>query len=289
MRDKSTKPSVRRPQPGGDLVNSEPRGSPKQTPPNMGRSRRGRKSLNVAFAIGGIIVASGLLVGVGRLLEGGALKTENLLEIAKWFESLGEGASLLYGLLYFVLELVAVPALPLTLGSGYLFGLVKGTVVVSIAATAASCVAFATARYALRTYIVNIASRYPKFRAIDRAIGREGFKFVFLLRLSPLLPFSISNYLYGVTSVKFAPYLIGSWVGMLPGTIAYVSAGAAVNALTDLTGGKGAISNVNPVLLVVGLFATVGALVTIGRIASKAIRESEEFENGKGEEVSDTV
>jgi uncharacterized membrane protein YdjX (TVP38/TMEM64 family) len=69
-----------------------------------------------------------------------------------------------------------------------------------------------------------------KFLAIDKVIGEDGFRVVTLLRLSPLLPFSIGNYLYGLTSVKLLPYILGSWLGMLPGTWAYVSAGATGRA-----------------------------------------------------------
>lgn len=72
---------------------------------------------------------------------------------------------------------------------------------------------------------MKFARKHPKFAAIDRAIGKNGFKFVTLLRLSPLLPLAASNYLYGLTSVDLGSYVLGSWLGMLPGTYAYVSAG----------------------------------------------------------------
>ncbi len=74
--------------------------------------------------------------------------------------------------------------------------------------------------------MLSFASKNPRWAAIDRAIGRDGFKFVTLLRLSPLLPLAASNYLYGLTSVELGPYVLGSWLGMLPGTWAYVGAGA---------------------------------------------------------------
>lgn len=222
------------------------------------------------------LIAGGVLVAVIGLVTGaalsGALSAENVLLLAEWFETLGPSAVVLYAVMYFVLELVAVPALPLTLGSGYLFGVTTGTAVVSVASTAAAAAAFLIARYGLRDYISTYANRYPKFRVMDRAIGREGFKFVLLLRLSPLLPFAVSNYLYGLTSVQLPKYITASWLGMLPGTIAYVSAGAAVNALTDLSLHKSAV---NPVLVGIGLISTVAALVTIGRIAGDAVKEIE--------------
>ncbi len=65
--------------------------------------------------------------------------------------------------------------------------------------------------------IQEIEKAHPRFAAIDRAIGRDSFRVVTLLRLSPLLPLAASNYLYGLTSVELAPYVLGSWLGMLPG------------------------------------------------------------------------
>ncbi len=78
---------------------------------------------------------------------------------------------------------------------------------------------------AARDRIQEIAQKNAKFKAIDRAIGRNSLKIVTLLRLSPLLPLALSNYLYGLTSVDLGSYVLGSWAGMLPGTIAYVAAG----------------------------------------------------------------
>lgn len=65
----------------------------------------------------------------------------------------------------------------------------------------------------------------PKFRALDTAIAKEGFKVILLLRLSPIFPFALSNYLYGVTSVDFFEYMMGTLIGFFPGTLAYVYGG----------------------------------------------------------------
>ena len=73
--------------------------------------------------------------------------------------------------------------------------------------------------------ILELAEKNNKFRAVDKAIGKNGFKVVTLLRLSPLLPLALSNYFYGLTSVDLASYVAGSWLGMLPGTVLYVIAG----------------------------------------------------------------
>ncbi len=84
---------------------------------------------------------------------------------------------------------------------------------------------------AARDRIQEIANKNAKFKAIDKAIGRNSLKIVTLLRLSPLLPLALSNYLYGLTSVDLGSYVLGSWAGMLPGTIAYVAAGAILPLL----------------------------------------------------------
>lgn len=73
----------------------------------------------------------------------------------------------------------------------------------------AAGVAFLIARYFARERILKLVEGNKKFLAIDKAIGENGFRVVTLLRLSPLLPFSLGNYLYGLTSVKFVPYVLG--------------------------------------------------------------------------------
>lgn len=222
-------------------------------------------------------VLAGVTVGiVTAVLVAGTLASrhvsaDTLGNASDWIQDLGPLGPVVYGLAYFLLELVAVPALPLTVGAGYLFGVGRGSAVVSVAATSAAAASFLLARYGARDFISGLARRYPKFRAVDRAVGREGFKFVLLLRLSPLLPFALSNYLYGLTSVRFWPYVLGSWLGMLPGSVAIVSGGAAVNALSDLSSRP----EVNPGLIGLGLIATVLVLRSIGKLASVALSEDE--------------
>src|SRR6202162_5481595 len=129
---------------------------------------------------------------------------------------MGPAGMALYGAVYVAAVLLFVPGIVLTLGAGFLFGLGWGIVVVSLASTIAAALAFLIARYLARGAVERLARKNPKFSAIDRAIGKEGWKILALLRLSPLVPFSLSNYIYGLTSVRFAPYLATSWAAMLP-------------------------------------------------------------------------
>jgi uncharacterized membrane protein YdjX (TVP38/TMEM64 family) len=186
-----------------------------------------------------------------------------------------------YVLVYAALELLAVPAIPLTMTAGALFGVVPGAALVSVAATAAATGAFLIARYVARDRVAAWAAGDARFAAIDRAIGRDGFRVVALLRLSPLLPLAASNYLYGLTSVELPAYVLGSWLGMLPGTVAYVAAGTYGRELFEggsAGGGLGA-QLADPATLAQlggGLAASAAAVWYVTRLARAALEEAGE-------------
>ncbi|XP_019051900.1 PREDICTED: uncharacterized protein LOC104589491 isoform X2 [Nelumbo nucifera] len=184
----------------------------------------------------GTLLAGLLLVGVvGGFASVGYLYKDQintfLTQFSGFIEGYGPAGYALFVAVYAGLEILAIPAIPLTMSAGLLFGTVIGTIIVSISGTVAATVAFLIARYFARERILKMVKGNKKFLAIDKAIGENGFRVVTLLRLSPLLPFSLGNYLYGLTSVKFIPYVLGSWLGMLPGTWAYVCAGAFGRAI----------------------------------------------------------
>jgi len=130
-----------------------------------------------------------------------------------------------------------VPGSLITFGAGLAFGLWPGFPLVSMGATLGAAMAFLIARYFVRSRVQEAAKNNAKFAAMDEAIGKEGWKMVALLRLSPLLPFNLSNYLYGVTKIAFWPYLAASWVGMLPGTFLYVYLGAVGKGASEKNAG----------------------------------------------------
>jgi uncharacterized membrane protein YdjX (TVP38/TMEM64 family) len=201
-----------------------------------------------------------------------------LLPVRDWLVSfqervsgLGTAGMVLYGAVYIVAVVLFVPGLPLTLGAGFLFGLGRGIVLVSAASTTAAALAFLIARYFARGSVERLARRDPRFEAIDRAIGKEGWKVVALLRLSPLVPFSLSNYLYGLTSVKFGTYVATSWAAMLPATVLYVYLGAAGRTIGEKTGK----SPWEWALLALGLAATAAVTVLLTRVAKRELAKVE--------------
>jgi uncharacterized membrane protein YdjX (TVP38/TMEM64 family) len=228
-----------------------------------------------ALAGGGVaILGVAFLIGLGYVFKddiyGGLAVFSALLE--DW----GSWGYVAYAGVYVVLEVLAVPAIPLTMTAGVLFGPLLGSVIVSISATLAATISFLIARYIARDKVLDLARGNKKFAAIDKAIGKESFKIVLFLRLSPLLPFALSNYLYGLTSVDLGAYVLGSWLGMFPGTFAYVSAGNVGKNVLEQSSGVAAASasgggNLAP--LVLGVGGTLLATTFISRIVIKELKE----------------
>ena len=145
--------------------------------------------------------------------------TTTLENIVCQIETMGNLGILYFGIFYTLAEILAIPAFPLTASAGYLFGVKTGTAIVLLSASIAASASFLIGRTALRPYVEGLLEKYPKFKAMDKVIGKEGFRLILLLRLSPLFPFALSNYLYGVTSVDFISYFWGTLLGFLPGTV----------------------------------------------------------------------
>ena len=142
------------------------------------------------------------------------------------------GAVLYYGL-FVLAALLFVPGSILTIGAGYLFGVAGGLAVALAAVVSTSALALLIARYAARESVEKWARRSPKFGALDAAIRKNGWKVVGLVRLSAIIPFAPSSYLFGLTAVDLGPYVAATAAGMAPGTFVYAYLGAAGKTLGD--------------------------------------------------------
>ncbi|GJQ27687.1 MAG: membrane protein [Phycisphaerae bacterium] len=198
-------------------------------------------------------------------------------------DRLGAFSPLIFAGAYVLAGLLFVPGSALTIASGALFGLLWGTAIVSIASTINAALAFLIARYFARTTIERAAQRNRRFAAIDHAIGKGGWRIVALLRLSPAVPYSLGNYLYGLTSIRFWPYVLASWICMLPGTFMYVYVGhIGAQGLQAAGGGKDAVGVGKTVLLIAGLAATIVVTVYVTRLARRALAEQGALEPVRG-------
>ena len=190
-------------------------------------------------------------------------------------EGLGAWGPFAVALIYIPACVLFLPGSVLTLGAGALFGLVKETIAVSIGSTLGAALAFILGRTVARRWIEKRVASHPSFAAIDEAVGREGFKIVFLTRLSPVFPFNLLNYAYGLTRVKFRHYFLASWIGMLPGTIMYVYIGSALGSVAAIFSSGGRTkSTAEWVLYGVGLVATIVVTVFVTRVARRALKNA---------------
>ena len=192
----------------------------------------------------------------------------------EWIQSLGAWGPVCLAVVYVVACVLFIPGSILTLGAGFLFKTFWGTVTVSIGSVLGATAAFLVGRSLLRGRIEQKLAANAKFRAIDRAVGRQGFKIVLLTRLSPVFPFNLLNYAFGLTNVSLRDYVVASWIGMLPGTIMYVYFGSAARSLSDLAAGKVEGGLGQQVLFGVGLILTVVVTVFVTRIAKRALDEA---------------
>jgi uncharacterized membrane protein YdjX (TVP38/TMEM64 family) len=194
-----------------------------------------------------------------------------------WVGQMGAVGTLIFIIVYAVATVLLAPGSILTIGAGFAFGLWKGFVAVSAGATLGASLAFLVARFVAREKIEAIAQRNEKFQRIDNAIGEQGATLVFLLRLSPVIPFNLSNYFYGLTSVKFWPYVLASWIGMIPGTFLYVYIGTAGKAAVGAAAGGEAVKHGWQywVFLAIGLIATIIVTIWVTKIARDALQKTE--------------
>jgi uncharacterized membrane protein YdjX (TVP38/TMEM64 family) len=198
-------------------------------------------------------------------------------EAARRIQGLGAWAPVAFVAAYAVAAVALIPGSVLTLAGGALFGLLRGTLFVFAGATIGACAAFLVARYVARGAVERKLANHPRFAAIDRAIAREGRKIVFLLRLSPVFPFSLLNYALGLTRVRFADFAVAS-LGMLPGTVLYVYYGKVLGDVAKVAAGQGAPRGAGYwTVLALGLLATVAVTFVVTRTAKKAL--SEEIEH----------
>mmetsp|Transcript_58131 Transcript_58131/g.65062 ORF Transcript_58131/g.65062 Transcript_58131/m.65062 type:complete len:416 (+) Transcript_58131:203-1450(+) len=231
------------------------------------------------------LTGSNFLGATREVLQDPGTALDNVVELT---DSMGELGIVYFGIAYCIAEILAIPAIPLTASAGYLFGPVQGTGIVLLSASIAAAISFTIGRTLLRDYVENLLKDYPKFAKLDRAIGREGFKLMLLLRLSPIFPFALSNYLYGASSINFTAFFGGTLLGFAPGTIAYVYTGYVGKALT-MTVEEGG-SDVYPWYVYIGglsLFAGLLKIVadTATRVVEEIEAEEEEAANAQSNDV----
>jgi uncharacterized membrane protein YdjX (TVP38/TMEM64 family) len=189
---------------------------------------------------------------------------------AAWIQGAGWTGLAAFFVVYVLATVLGLPASPLTLVAGALLGPVRGLLLVSPSSVAGAVAAFLLGRTLLRAWVRERTSRSPGLSALDAAVGRDGWRLVVLLRLSPVFPFALLNYALGGTRIGLGAYALASWIAMVPGTFLYVSLGAAAGAAAGI-GGR---PQMPAWLLWLGLAATLAVTARIAFLARRALAKS---------------
>jgi len=216
----------------------------------------------------GLLRAAGIAVPLVAGLTIGQLATPYLPDFSAWVQTLGMWAPLAFVVAYIGVVLFMLPAFLLNMAGGAVFGVMKGSALVLTGATIGGTLAFLLGRTILRSSVARRVAANPTLSAVDRVIGDDGLRLMFLLRLSPAIPFVLSNYALGVTRVRTRDFVL-AMPGMLPIIASYAAFGAAGAKAAN---GQGALPM--PVL-VLGVIATVALGLLFARITQRALRDAE--------------
>ena len=216
-----------------------------------------------------------LMLGAGLVIAVFAVVSLDLNQLLRgsldWISGLGTWGSIAFVFFYVAACILFLAGSLLTLGGGFVFGVVKGSLFVWISAIFGSSVSFLIGRYLARDWVTKKIEGHEGFKRIDEAIAEEGWKIVGLTRLSPGFPFNLLNYSLGLTKVSFRDYFCASCLGMLPGTLMYVYLGSLAGDLVVVGQTGQTRSPAEWTLYMTGLLATLAVTVYITRIARRAL------------------
>lgn len=190
----------------------------------------------------------------------------------QWAGGLGNWGPVVAAAIYVPACVLLIPGSALTLGIGFLFGVVPGMIAVSAGSTLGACCSFLIGRRLARGWTERKMAGNERFAAISVAVARQGFLIVLLTRLSPLFPFNVLNYAFGLTSISFWRYALASWLGMLPGGLLYVYLGAGARSLAEVTAGNVEGGMAGRAFFWFGLLATLGVTMVVTRLARRALQ-----------------
>lgn len=201
--------------------------------------------------------------------------SQYFLQWETFFHGLGFLGVLAFALTIVLLQMFCLPLAPFGIMAGLFFGVANGFVAIELGTSLGAAINFLVSRHVMRERVARWLGSHEKFRLIDTAIGREGWKIIALLRFCPI-PFGIANYSYGLTAVGFAPYMIATVFAIIPANLFFVWFGATSHdlALAVLTGGARATPN-QAAFTAVGLVAFFIALTYVAKIARAAIARHE--------------
>ena len=240
----------------------------------MEQAREPQNRTRLLRVVIGVVILAGLVLLAQQA-------GDSLPDLAAWVDDSGAWGPLAFVLVYALAVVAFVPGSLLTLAGGALFGILWGTLYVFVAAVLGSSGAFLVARYLARQAVEHRLQKSGRFEQLDRAIGEQGLKIVFLLRLSPAFPFNLLNYAIGLSRISLRDYLFAS-VGMLPATVLYVYYGKIIGDVAAIAGGVAPERGSGYyAVLAIGLAATLAVTTLVTWIARNALREASVLEKAE--------
>ncbi|MBY6189442.1 TVP38/TMEM64 family protein [Microbulbifer agarilyticus] len=220
-------------------------------------------ALFMAACIAGVCIGLGLIYYFDL--------DEQILEILQWLEDQGWQASLLFILIMAAAIICLAPGVIFTMGAGFVFGVIKGTVLVVAGTVLGAGIAFLIARYLFGKRPSEWVMSKVKPANIGDVIRDEGWQMIMYTRLVPLFPFKLSNYFFGLTPVRFRDFLLGNFLGVIPLTLTNVYVGSIASDLTTLGSSEVERTPIEWALYGMGFVLAIVALVGLTRIARRAL------------------
>ena len=212
-----------------------------------------------------IAIAAGIAVALVAL--------SSFMPVAEWAESLENSlvsrnllaAMALFTAVYAIATLLFVPAWVFAVVAGAAFGLVWGLLIAVAATVVSATTAFLLSRYLFRDAVQRRADRHRLFKQLDRAVAKDGWKVVAMMRLTPVLPFTAKNYFFGLTKIGLGAYALATAAGMLPGLLVKVYLGAVGRAVVGMR------DPLQWAMLAIGLAASVAIMLWLGRFSRRRL------------------
>ncbi len=193
---------------------------------------------------------------------------ENVLD---FLISLDSGLGIFFFVvIYIFIVLLILPASWLSIAAGYLYGTYLGSLIVFISAFIGASISFFISKRFLSKKVLDIINRYPKLSLLENIIQKGGLKLIVLTRLSPLFPFSILNYFYGLNNITYKDFSI-SLICIIPGTFLYCSVGSLLNDLSDIVNLK---LNNNLFTSLISIISTSLVIYFLSKYSNEIINES---------------
>ncbi|WOX05723.1 TVP38/TMEM64 family protein [Microbulbifer pacificus] len=198
---------------------------------------------------------------------------DRLIELMQWMDSLGWQASIWFILVIAIAIIFLFPGVIFTMGAGFVFGVIKGTIYVVLGTTLGAAIAFLIARYLFGKRTSAWVMSKIKPDNLGEIVRDEGWRMIMLTRMVPLFPFKLTNYFFGLTPLKFRDFVIGTFIGVIPITVNNVYVGSIAADLASIGSERAERTPMEWTLYGLGFVFAVIAIVGLTRMARRALKK----------------